>query len=326
MMVTLFDRIEDFLGEKNKRFFSHGYKHTTRRIFNIVLTKLGAEAVCQVSVPEDWSLKGKTPQVIHLSSIDALLIALQLSEAYCVVRYHLSESQRREMTIKSFSMKADVKPLEDLSSFRAIVGLLLVHDNILSLTSNVGGMHMEIKLQLPILRNNLQNKFALFPNEIAHYKTIDDILGKADTNLYGGRFADAIHNIKNVSVDLGLSSVTSEVDGNFPRRSDYGGMETMLNQSASPIDVMVIISQLIQCYLYLLDGISRANSSTLWMRSMTLHVSDGTNQDDMPASINILRSEKILVDGIPWRCAYVRGNFCGMTIFYSVGHALPHLN
>lgn len=321
-MATLFDHIEDFLGEKNKRFFSHGYKRTTRSISNIVITDSGAEAACQVSVPEDWSLKGNTHQAIHLSSIDALLIALQLSEAYCVVRYRLSEAQRRAMTIEYFSMKADEKPLEDLSSFRAMVGLLAVNNNTLSLTSNVGGMHIELKFQLPILLNNPHNNYVFFPNKAARYKTIDVILGKAGTNFYGGRFADATHNIKNVSVDLGLLSVTSDVDGDFPSRSGYRGMETMLKQCASPIDVMVIISQLIQCYLYLLDGISRANSSTLWMRSMTLEMSDETNQDDMSASINVLRSEKILVNNIPWRCAYVRGNFGGMTIFYSLAHAL----
>lgn len=321
-MLTKFENIEDFLGDKNTRFFSNGYKRAIRKITNIALTKLGAEAICQVLVPGDWSMKGKTAQAVHLSSIDALLIALQLSEAYCVVRYQLSESQRKELVIKSFSMKADEAPLEDLDDFRATTDLIAINQHTLSFISNVGGMQIELKLILPILFDD-----TLFLTDIKmKVEKIENILDEPEVNFYGVRFSDATHDIKNVVVDLDKSSVVSEISADFPERLAYQGMETMFHRGASPIDAMVIISQLIQCYLYLLDGISRANSSTLWMRSMTLERSDEINQDNLSASIEVLRSEKILVDNIPWRCVYVRGHFDGMTIFYSVGHALPSLH
>ena len=317
-MHKKFVRIEDFLGEKSARFFSNGYKRAIRSISDVVITASGTESVCSVSLPADWSVKGGARQIAHLSSIDALLIALQLSEAYCVVAYALTASMRKEITISSFSMKAGKEPLENLENFKATVTLSSIAGAIYSFVSDVGGMVVELKLQLPFACHPV-----VFPKEGVRYDAIDTILGKSGNNFYGAGFADVSHDITDVMVDLDASSVTAKFEGAFPKRTPYQGMETMFDHHVSPIDAMVVLSQLGQCYLYLLDGISRANSSTLWMRAMTFSTTDPPVNDTSLACIEVVRSERILVEEKPWRCVNMKGSMGGMNIFYALGHALP---
>ena len=317
-MRTKFACIDDFLGEKSARFFSNGYKRTVRTINNVLITALGAEAMCSVSVPGDWSIKGNKRQVAHLSSLDAALMALQLSEAYCVVFYALTAAMRREITIISFSMKAGKTPLEDLENFKSTTTLSSVEGTLYSFTSNIGGMTVDLQLRLPSAHDSI-----VLPIEGIHHETIDAILGEPSKNFYGIGFADVDHNIKDVTVDLDAASVTASINCNFPSRTSYQGMETILDHCASTIDTMVITSQLAQCYLYLLDGVSRANSSTLWMRAMTFSAVDSAANDTSSSHIDVVRSERVLVEGKPWRCVNIKGYFGGMNIFYALGHALP---
>ena len=164
---------------------------------------------------------------------------------------------------------------------------------------------------------------ATIPKEGLHYSLINDILGEPSNNFYGTGFADVSHDINDVVVDLETSSVTATVDSAYPNRTAYQGMETAFDHCVSPIDAMVITSQLVQCYLYLLDGLSRANSSTLWMRAMTFSTVDQPAADTSSVFIEVVRSERVLVEGTPWRCVNVKGYIGGMTIFYGLGHALP---
>ena len=319
-MRKTFDNIDDFLGEKSTRFFSNGYKRAIRAIQNIVITSSGAEATCQVYMPADWSVKGVSRQIAHLSSVDAVLIALQLSEAYCVDTYALTSSMRQKITIASFSVKAGEEPLEELENFKSTTTLSSVKGDLLSFVCRVGSMTLDLTLQLPFAYNNS----AEYLKEERRYESISNILGEPTGNFYGTGFSDVTHHIKNVEIDLEASVVTANIDGVFPSRKFYQGIETERDDSASSIDAMVILSQLIQCYLYLLDGISRANSSTLWMRAMTFSAIDSTSNDASFASITVERSERILVEDVPWRCVNVRGQLGGMAIFYSLGHALPY--
>ena len=318
-MSTKFDCIDDFLGEKSTRFFSNGYKRAVRNMNDVVITSSGAEAMCSVSVPEDWSVKGGAHQIAHLSSVDALLIALQLSEAYCVVLYALSEYLRKAITIVSFSMKAGKVPLENLENFKSTTTLSSVEDSLFSFVSHVGGMIVTLQLRLPFTCEDS----TLLPKEGLHYDTISSILGESAHNFYGTGFSNASHDIRDVTVDLDASLVTAKIDSAFTNRLSYQGMETMLDPCASPIDAMVILSQLGQCYLYLLDGISRANSSTLWMRGMTFSTTGSAGGDTSSAAINVVRSERLLIEGKPWRCVHIEGHIGDMTVFYGLGHILP---
>ena len=319
-MSTKFANIDDFLGDKSTRFFSNGYKRAVRTIKEIMITASGAEAMCCVAIPENWSTKGSTHQKVHLSSVDAALIALQLSEAYCVISRGLTTLKRKAITIVSLTMKAGKEPLENLENFKATTTLLTTEGSVVSFESHIGGMVVMLELQLPTLREH-QN---LIPKEGLHYDTINTILGEPTNNFYGTGFANVTHNITEVDVDLDAASVTAKVESAFAERAAYQGMETLIGQGASPIDAMVVLSQLGQCYLYLLDGISRANSSTLWMRGMTFSRDNTPKSNGGLASINVIRSEQILIEGAPWRCVNIEGVMGDMRVFYGLGHALPN--
>ncbi len=321
-MKKNFKCIDDALGEKSKRFFSSGYKRTTRVIKDIVVTPDAIDSTCSVSMPKDWSIKGSSVQLVHLSSVDAVLIALQLSEAFCTVLYNLSGAMRRAISIISFSSKAGRQSLKDLKNFRATASLSSRNGDSISFSSYVGGIEVELQLKIPFKCNPP----ARISRKGVCYSFISDILGKFNSNFYGLGFTRAQHEIKNILVNLDASSVTATLDNSYPSRAAYQGMETVVgfNYCASPIDAMVITSQLAQCYLYFLDGLSRENSSTLWMRAMRFSIVSMTNSDETFVGIDIVRSEKVLLDGVPWRCINAEGYIGNMVIFYGLGHALPH--
>src|ERR1700738_3999369 len=98
-MVTgqqlLLHSIDDYLGPAKNRFFSRGYQRADYEVYNLTVIPegagdAGATAGANLRYPADWSQKNGTDLRPHLSTVDALVLGVQLAELHLAHTYGLS--------------------------------------------------------------------------------------------------------------------------------------------------------------------------------------------------------------------------------------------
>ncbi|MGW6130260.1 AvrD family protein [Cellulomonas sp. NPDC055163] len=97
------------------------------------------------------------------------------------------------------------------------------------------------------------------------------------------------------------------------------------HRAVTLVDHLVTGLQLGQVLLYELDGLDRARSSTLWMRSTTVLRARPPRAAEPRSAVQAeLRGSRVLVKGgVTWRCADIVSAGGGVTVVCSVAHALP---
>ena len=93
----------------------------------------------------------------------------------------------------------------------------------------------------------------------------------------------------------------------------------------SMVDAFVVSLQLGQVLLYELDGVERARSNTLWMRSTTLTCDGPHRATDAPfqATASLADPRLLTARGGTWRAASITGESLGMRTHCAVAHQLP---
>ena len=92
-----YPNIEDSLGPAATRFFGRGFRRVGVTLAGLAVEPAPAggriEATAQVSYPSGWSVRDarEAPRP-HLSTIDALTIAVQVAEAYLAHTFSLTSN------------------------------------------------------------------------------------------------------------------------------------------------------------------------------------------------------------------------------------------
>jgi len=98
--------IDDILGPAAQRFFGDGHRRVRQMLRNVTVDGDGrgghrVRGCASVSYPADWSVKSVSDELRpHLSSIDALLLAVALGECYLTHARGLDPKQRRRSPAK----------------------------------------------------------------------------------------------------------------------------------------------------------------------------------------------------------------------------------
>lgn len=108
-------------------------------------------------------------------------------------------------------------------------------------------------------------------------------------------------------------------------RAGTGRIDAAPAGMASMLDSFVASLQLGQILLYEADGLTRAESETLWMRTTTVTAVEphlratGT----FPVTASLIDSTRIVARGEPWRTATILGEGGGIRTRCAVAHRLP---
>jgi hypothetical protein len=95
--------------------------------------------------------------------------------------------------------------------------------------------------------------------------------------------------------------------------------------SATLVDAFVVSLQLGQVLLYDLDGLDRASSSNLWMRSATISAERAPEPEPPLNATAALDAAKVLdVRGARWRTATIVADCFGVQTRCAVAHELPY--
>src|ERR1700761_252591 len=280
-----FPSIEDSLGPAAPRFFGGGF----RRV-GVALTALSVEpapaggrveATAEVRYPAGWSVRDarEAPRP-HLSTIDALSIAVQAAEAYLAHAFALGAEERERMWLRRYTMRAGSKPQEDLGAVpvRGVVAYTVpalggLGHAVSTLDISVGAMRIALEIEHDVGGGPLRGPAA--------WRDVDEVLGESEARYYGRGFLRRGQWITEVEVDpsasvvTGLVSVGAREPGESGEPGDSGerggrGFAGAYEPSLSMIDGIVALAQLAQAGMYGLDGVRRSGTGTLWMRRLSM--------------------------------------------------------
>lgn len=332
--------IDEILGDRSTRFFAEGFKKITRTVSDVVVDGEGCYATASLGYPADWSRKGAVDLRPHLSTIDALVLAVAAAEAHLAHAAGLDADQRGRAWLRSFTMKAGRNPHEDLSAFPVGVRLddrTTSSTSATSTTSTRGPKTVSAyRCQVGAIRVRLEieHESGTSPATATEqrFAELADAIG--GPRGYLDRAVDSTHRLHEVTVTPGHISAVVDIAaarGDRPGGEDGRGDErptgfaAAYEPSLSAVDCLVCMAQLAQSVMYSLDRIKRRESDTLWMRSVWFETDGPRHPIRQPfiALLEITKSRQLWHDGALWRVADVAGDFHGLRVGSSLAHRLP---
>jgi hypothetical protein len=321
-----FVSIDELLGDGGRRYFGHGFRKVSHQIRDVFVDNQKREvtAVAEIRYPAEWSRKKEGELRPHLSSLDAVLLSTELGEGYLREAYGLGDEEARRIWLRRCTLKAGGSPTNDLQAIPASLRLLGTEVAANSdggyrsqFASEVGGMAVEFALDHPVVETRSARKVS--------YCSVDDLVGDAGGRYYGERYKDTFLEIRGVEVCEPEKRVTAHVEAAYrPTQPPISGAGAAFYPFVSSLEAVICFGQLAQVMLYTVDGITREQSRTLWMRKVVI-------RDTLPmgplqsfdVSTRILKSSTLIFNGKRWRTATLDVEFPGMKAEYSVAHELP---
>ncbi|ENM5917135.1 syringolide biosynthetic protein AvrD1 [Vibrio mimicus] len=309
--------IDDILGPAEQRYFGEGYKRTQYQC-SIHYQEKHAQGLISVSYKNDWSKKKTKERKPHLSTIDAFLIAGQISYGLIKRSFHLSKDQMAQSWIRNISIKAGAEALENLDS--VIVNATLVNSE--PSIDSMFGMLSRVKTTLDSMEVEV-----IIDHSIGKLNFCE--LSSEDNDEY---FSDDFRlrrcQLENNTFSDSVCAVSSELVFQCPEKQSVGAMGQYPN-ALMMVDWLTCFAQLAQLIMYRLDNLDRSNTHNLWMRS----VSVSTPYPIIPRRKHILtlRSLKnalVSKNDQSWRLSTVSGSVAGHPEFNLTAklcHQLPQM-
>ncbi|MFF3291697.1 AvrD family protein [Streptomyces sp. NPDC003023] len=320
---------DDFLGDRRTRFLGEGFKRVTHALTGITVIPAAAaeagaaagttgriEATASIRVPGLWSQKGGSRQRPHLSTIDAMVLAAQLTGLYAAHTHGLT--RKDPFTVRSLSIRAGSAPDEDgIHRF----GVGATHRSTLpapepghartTMDCHIGSMTVRVEAEHP--------DTAARDTGEGFYAAREFLPGPWNDNAYGVSHRTRHQLLSDINADPGALTadarldVTADIEGT--RRSP---------RPATMIDLFTAALQLGQILLYRLDGVDRAVSNTLWMRRTSITPAPaGEDAGDGRLRVRLARPAELpTADGV-WRSARITATHAGMHLVCHVAHRLP---
>lgn len=329
--------IDEILGNRATRFFAEGFKKITRTVTDVVVYGDGCDATASLGYPADWSRKGAVDLRPHLSTIDALVLAIAAAEVHLAHAAGLDAGRRGRAWLRSFTMKAGSNPHEDLSSFPVRVRRTDERTAAPQLGAATAGTVSVSVYRCNVgaiqVRLEIEHEQGTPATPVTHrFTNLADAIGGGPRG-HLDRMMDGTHELSEVTVIPG--HISAVVDVATARGGDDGepgaqptGFAAAHEPSLSAVDCLVCMAQLAQSVMYTLDQIERRESETLWMRKVWFEAGGPRQPISRPfiALLEITRSRLLQHDGALWRTADVVGDFHGLRVGSALAHKLPQRN
>jgi len=268
-------------------------------------------AVATITFPK-WSGTSLAEARPHLSTLDALVLGLQLAESYLVHSRSLTGAQRRAGWVRRIDLRAGTAPQEDLGEVPLRARLLHTIEQeggraVSAFDCRVGTIEVSCEIE--------HAAGQLWP-ETGVYAGIEEILGPPQTRYYGAGWRSRTLAVR----DIGLQLPELQADADFavvpvPDDPAREGLGADYQPTESAIDAVLGLGQLAQALLYELDGIDPQRGAAIRMRRISGHC----GRPGIPASsaflgvAKITRTSLVTISGTTWRTAELRTAFGGMT-------------
>jgi hypothetical protein len=323
--------IDDYLGPSTTRFFSTGYRRVGYHFSDIAITVVDnrtgqLSATLAISYPRDWSTKTADIDLRpHLSTVDAILCAIRMSEMYLVRAYSPTPERRRRMWVRKVKIRAGVSPEEHLDHLEVLTQLVQTYSE----PGSLCGFVSVLDTRLGAMRIRCEIEHACADPDIgsAIYGNPEDLLGPAAQRYYGNGFAFRSHRIDNLTVNLTelIAMATVDIGKEIVEAPIDHGLEGYYQPIPTMVDCFVTNLQLGQVLMYEMDAMKRGESNTMWMRQTTLEAVDPRHRARHGRLLftSLVNTGLLEMRSHPWRTADIIGQFGGVSLRCAVAHALP---
>ena len=313
--------VDEYLGPGEKRFFAAGYRRVDHR-FGAVEIEAAGELRTEVSLgyPGNWSKRAAGDLRPHLSTIDAILVGAAMGEAYLTHALGLTADDRRRMWVRATTIKAGRNPHEELTGLPVRTTLLGSAAGVSVLQTLIGDMRVRCEL--------VHGGGAADGEPVAapgRYASLTDLVGPPRPRYYGEAFKRRTQVITTdgPDVDALVALATVDLVDEAPGTGDEG-LAAAYRRAPTMVDCFAAALQLAQILLYRLDGLTRRDSNTLWMRSTELRCARPTGtDDDVRLRTALTRPELLRRDGAAWRTARIEARLGAIDLTCAVAHQLP---
>lgn len=319
-----YDSIDELLGDGRHRFFSHGYKNTNPMLRELRISHTPAEsqltARAGLALSGGWSTKGTSQQTPHLGTTDVMVLGARMSEAMLASRH--SPGLLPGAYVQSVTVSGGQTPVE---------GSLEDLECSASLTPDAGGQGSTVRCRVVSMAAEVRVAHADAGLCLASIASPSEeaLVGPGSSRLYGDLWSRRQVTLESVRLSP-LESVAS-ARLSFVEEQVQGvrqGMESAHVGEPSPLEYFVASLQLGQVLLYELDRVTRASSSTLWMRKTRITITPRPLTGLPPrfeAVLNVRLKNPRIVEkaGEKWRCADVVGSTPQAEVVCSVAHRIP---
>jgi hypothetical protein len=325
--------VDDVLGDRRNRFFGEGFKRVTYALTGVTVRPADADTAARIDstagirIPGTWSRKGETHQRPHLSTIDAMVFGAWTAGIYAAHTHDLSADA--PFAVRSLSIKAGTTPDEDSLDHFAVSGThrttaegSLPGRLRTTMDCTVGSMTVRVEaehptgLGAPRATESTGIPSTGAPGAGGSYAIAELRPGPWNDAPYGASHHSRRQFLTDVRAEAHSASAALTVTTGEPAE-DEGLPPTM-------VDLFVSALQLGQVLLYRLDGVDRATSNTLWMRSTTIApATTEPAEDDERFHVTLARPTKLPTRQGTWRAAQITTTYAGMRLSCNVAHLLP---
>ena len=326
--------IDDALGPAATRFFGDGHRKVGHQLRGLTL-ETTAEGLCRirgkgdVAYPRDWSAKtGHAELRPHLSSIDAVVLAVQITERGLAHALGLDSEQRRRMWVRAITVRAGTAPQLDLDDLDVSATLIRSQPVPLSLCGHVSTAESRIGPIKVILEVEHEPGRPGSPRAQAPGGTLPD---EPAAGYYGDAYKKAIRGIREIHADAETGKIEALVSITQPApEQPLAGTGAAYHPCLTPIDAIVTTAQLAQVLTYATDHLRRDQTSTLWMRHFSLALKTPHQlalktphqpiSNPFITSLHTAKSRTITHSAQTWRTVDMAGAMLGVTGSFSVTH------
>jgi hypothetical protein len=326
--------IDDLLGPASGRFFGNGYRRIGQHVggFSWDSADRSLRAVAGVVYPADWSVKQLDQSLApHLSTIDGLVLAAQLSDAALTLDLGLDAEQRRTMWLRRVEIRAGSQPdelgldaLPASAQVQPAQGEALLDGHRISLVvCRVGRMTVRCTVEHPAGRGTQGTP----PRPEAEPGA--ELLGAAGQRVYGTGYQRCRQLLTEVTADPDAAEPTAlawlALTDDLTDPPADQGLEGAFQPGLTLVDAFVAALQLGQVLLYELDGVSRSESSTLWMRRtvLTAETPPTPLAEAVPVTVELNGAQVLDSREALWRSADIQFRGAGVGVLCAVTHRLP---
>lgn len=326
MTLSTQGTIEQVLGTGDTRYFGHGFQRVTHQLTEVAIRSdriTGTlSATARVDYPSDWSTKTTQRTDPHLSTVDALIIAGQLAEAYLTHGHRLDPPSRARMWLRAFEMHSGAAQTQ--------LAAIPVHGRRSSMRLGPWGTNTVISVfdfRIGTLRLScqVQHEVGTVLMTPGAWSDLDQLVGPAAHRHYGRGFAHRHHDIHDVVVDTHRQQAHAavHVTDTLPGRPD--GMAASYEPALSLIDATVCTAQLAQVLAYELEDVDRDETDTLWMRRFRMRLDTPTIPITDPISMagRVVHRQRIDRMGKSWRIYQLDGHIGGIQTVASLAFNVP---
>ncbi|MFJ2773931.1 AvrD family protein [Streptomyces sp. NPDC087300] len=328
------DSVDDALGDRQGRFFGEGFKRVTQGLSAITVRPAGAsapgtvDADAGIRIPGVWSRKGESHQRPHLSTIDAMQFAAQLTGLYAAHVHELPPTGH--FVVRSLCIKAGCTPDEEsldrfpVSALHESTRELPGTDRLLTtMDCRIGSMTVRVEAEHSGSAATVRTE-----GSYAHPEYLPGVWNDAP---YGASH----HGRHQYLLDVAGAADSLSADAELRITEALQAPDALDGAAPEPleptmVDLFVASLQLGQVLLYRLDGLDRATSNTLWMRGTTIAPAEEPAGEpaERPAADRRLRVVLARPNELPtaegtWRAARIQATYGGLSLSCNVAHLLP---